>query len=66
MNENAPLLFWHLVTKHIGAKAEVYNTVFGFIKELLKVLKTYFYEVSNFLGCHMMQYGNNLSRILEE
>jgi hypothetical protein len=30
-----------MVTEHIGAKAEVYNTVFGFIKELLKVLKTF-------------------------
>jgi hypothetical protein len=41
-------------TKHIGAKAEVYNTVFGFIKELLKVLKTYFYEACNLPGCNVM------------
>jgi len=43
-----------MVTKHIGAKTEVYNTIFGFIKELLKVLKTYFYEVYILLGCYMM------------
>jgi hypothetical protein len=43
-----------MITKHIGAKAEVYNTSFGFIKELLKVLKTYFYEDLNLLGCYMM------------
>jgi hypothetical protein len=49
-----PLLFWHMVTKHIGAKAEVYNTIFGFIKELLKVLKTYFYEAYSLLGCYVM------------
>ena len=47
-----PILFWHMVTKHIGAKAEVYSTIFGFIKELLKVLKTYFYELDFCLTAH--------------
>jgi hypothetical protein len=37
-----------MVTKHIGAKAEVYNTIFGFIKELLKVLKTYYLRFTIF------------------
>jgi len=43
-----------MVAKHIGAKAEVYNTIFGFIKELLKVLKTYLYEACNLPGCYVM------------
>jgi hypothetical protein len=29
-----------MVTAHVGTKAEVYSTIFGFVKELLEVLKT--------------------------
>lgn len=36
------LLFWHIFTTHVGTKAEVYDTVIGFIKEFLYVLWTYY------------------------
>jgi len=55
--KSSHLLFWHMVTTHIGTKVEVYNTVFGFIKELLKVLKIhypncfYVYSVSETVTC---------------
>jgi hypothetical protein len=44
-----------MITKHIGAKVDVYNTFHDFIKEVLKVLKIHYLTAIMYTQCPALQ-----------